>query len=112
MTLFNRTRQREVASRVVRADTALSRMRGLLGRDGMEPGEALWIVPCAMIHTLFMRFSIDAVFVDRELRVLRVMENLSPWRFSPWVFGAHGVLELAGGALRGAIASGDQLEIR
>ncbi|MDD5628380.1 MAG: DUF192 domain-containing protein [Elusimicrobia bacterium] len=112
MVAFNRTRGREVASRVAVADDSVSRSRGLLGRTAMAPEEGLWIVPCPMIHTFFMKFAIDVVFLDRELRVVRVLEGLKPWRVSPWVFRAHSVLELAGGRLRGSVAVGDRLELR
>ena len=107
----NRTKGRPLASRVVRADTAAARSKGLLGRDGMDREEGLWIVPCPMIHTFFMRFPIDAVFLDRGMRAVRVLEKLKPWRVSPWVLSAHSVLELAGGALGGAVEVGDILEI-
>ena len=58
-----------MASRVVRAETAGTRAKGLLGRAGMDPGEALWIVPCSSIHTFFMRFPIDVLFLDEKLTV-------------------------------------------
>ena len=78
----------------------------------MDPSEGLWIVPCPMIHTFFMRFAIDVLFLSRDLTVVRVMEGLKPWRLSPWVLRAHSVLELAGGSLKGSVRVGDQLEIR
>ncbi len=112
MIAYNKTRGVEVASRVERADTAGTRMKGLLGRDSMGPGEGMWIAPCAMIHTFFMRFPIDTVFLGRDLRVRRVVESLSPWRLSPWVFSAHSVLELAGGSLKGSVRVGDELEFK
>jgi uncharacterized protein len=108
---FNRTRGREIASEVEKADDYQSRSRGLLGRTSMTSRQGLWIVPCPMIHTFFMKFAIDVVFLDRSLRAVRVIENLKPWRLSPWVFRAHSVLELAGGALKGTVAVGDQLDI-
>lgn len=114
---FNRTRARELASKTRAADAPLSRAVGLLGRDSLGRDEALWIVPCSMVHTFFMRFPIDLLFLDRELRVVHALEALPPWRLSPWVPGAHSVLELAGGALREAdgsprAARGDSLELR
>lgn len=77
----------------------------------MAADEGLWIVPCPMIHTFFMKFPIDVLFLGRDLRVARVIENLKPWRLSPWVWSAHSVLELAGGVLKGSVQVGDQLEI-
>ncbi|MBI3551642.1 MAG: DUF192 domain-containing protein [Elusimicrobia bacterium] len=108
---FNRTRGVKLADRVLRADDYESRSRGLLGRDSLDPAEGLWIVPCPMIHTFFMRFPIDVVFLTRDLKAARVLEGLKPWRLTPWVFSAHSVLELAGGVLKGSVAVGDQLEI-
>lgn len=101
-----------MAGRVLRADTPVSRAVGLLSRASMEEGEGLWIVPCAMIHTFFMRFAIDVLFLDEELTVRRVLEDLRPWRLSPWVLSAHSVLELAGGSLKGSVSAGDRLEMR
>ena len=112
MIAFNLTRGCEIAAHVARAADPVSRSRGLLGRTALEAGEGLWIVPCPMIHTLFMRFPIDAVFLDRDLRVVRVLENLRPWRLSPWVFRAHSVLELAGGSAGRGVQVGEQLEFR
>ena len=108
---YNRTRGRELAARVLKAEDAASRSRGLLGRSSLEASEGLWIVPCPMIHTFFMKFAIDALFLDRGNKVVRVVSDLKPWRLSPWVFSAHSVLELASGAARGT-AAGDQLDFR
>ena len=91
---------------------AALRSKGLLGRASMDEGEGLWIVPCPMIHTFFMKFPIDVLFLDSGLRVVRVIEGLRPWRLSPWVWSAHSVLELPGGSLLDAVAAGDRLEMR
>lgn len=107
----DRASGRLIADKVLKADDYDSRTKGLLGRDTMAPGEGLWIVPCPMIHTFFMRFAIDVLFLDKELRVARVLEDLRPWRLSPWVLRARSVLELPGGSLRGSVKKGDQLEI-
>jgi len=109
---FNVSRNAVVASQVSQADTPRTRSRGLLGRNSLGRSEGLWIVPCPMIHTFFMKFAIDAVFLDSNFGVVRVLENLKPWRLSPWVFRAHSVLELAAGASSGAVAKGEKLEFR
>lgn len=90
------------------AATWWSRLRGLIGRPPLQPGEGLWIVPCQQVHTHFMRQAIDIVFLDREGRVLRILPALAPWRLSPWVRGGHAVLELPAGGARG-LAEGDRL---
>src|SRR5215207_4523882 len=62
------------------ADTRRTRMKGLLGRRSLEPGEGLLLQPAGSVHTAFMRFAIDVVFLDRDLRVLRVAASVRPWR--------------------------------
>ncbi|MBI5623952.1 MAG: DUF192 domain-containing protein [Elusimicrobia bacterium] len=115
MEAFDAARGRTVASRVVKAEALLDRMRGLLGKDSLPEGEGLWIIPCPQIHTFFMRFPIDVLFLDRGLKVVLVKERLGPWRLAPWLpwtCDAHSVLELAAGALRGSVEVGDRLEFR
>jgi uncharacterized membrane protein (UPF0127 family) len=93
-----------VCERCERADSMLARMRGLLGRSALEPGEGLLIPKASSIHMFFMRFPIDAVFLDRELRVRRVVADLRPWRVA-FGRGARSCLELAAGeAARNGIA--------
>ena len=115
MTARNLSKDRLIASRVSKAESIRDRMRGLLGRDSLPPDEGLWIVPCPQIHTFFMRFPIDVVFLDRDLRVVAVAEGLKPWRVFPWLpwdFDSHSVLELAGGTLKGSVSIGDRVEFR
>jgi uncharacterized membrane protein (UPF0127 family) len=64
-----------------------------------------------MIHTFFMKFPIDAIFLNHKFRVVRIIENMKPWRLSPWVFSADSVLELKGGILCGTVKLGDTLEL-
>src|SRR5262245_35905822 len=95
-----------VASHIVLANTCLARAKGLMGRSVIAAGDGLWIVPCAMVHTFFMRFPIDVLFLDKHLRVMRVLNRLAPWRFSPWIWGAHSVLEMSGGSLTRSVKAG------
>jgi uncharacterized protein len=80
------------------ADKPWTRMKGLLGRRGLALDEGLLIRPCSSVHTYFMRFSLDIVFIDRESRVVKVVRDLKPFRFSG-ARGSHFVLEMAAGAL-------------
>ena len=78
------------------AESAFERMRGLIGRDGLGRGKGMLITKCNCIHTFFMRFPIDATFIDRKGAVVKVVRNIRPWR--PWVWGgwrAASVLETA-----------------
>jgi len=85
-----------VCERCVIADNPVSRLVGLLGRSELEIGEGLLMRPAFSIHTSFMRFPIDAVFLDRELAVLRIAPKLKPWRAAAKA-GAHAILELPAG---------------
>jgi uncharacterized membrane protein (UPF0127 family) len=101
-----------VCERCVYARSPWLRMRGLLGRRELPAGEGVLLEPASSIHMLFMRFSIDAVFLDRELRVKKVVENLRPWRFAA-CRGTRSVLEIAAGeAARHGLAAGRQLRIQ
>jgi uncharacterized protein len=84
------------------ADTAWSRMVGLLGRAGLAAGDGLVIRPCAMVHTCFMRFPIDVLFADRAGGVVAVVDTLRPFRLAWGGWRAAPAIELPAGALRHA----------
>ena len=114
MKLYNRSRNSNVAvaEDLQVANTFLSRNKGLLGRKNFTPGSGLLIHRCPSIHTFFMAFAIDAVFVDRNLRVRAIYQNLKPWRLTRIVLGAHHVVELpAGTLLKKPIVVGDELYV-
>jgi uncharacterized protein len=98
-----------VCERCVLADTALTRMRGLLGRRSLPSGEGILLKPASSVHMAFMRFPIDAVFLDRELRIVKIADDLRPWR-AAGSRGAKAVLEIpAGEAGRRGVRVGDRL---
>ncbi|MFP5234257.1 MAG: DUF192 domain-containing protein [Acidobacteriota bacterium] len=106
---MNTTRQTELGNRIETADRGPLRRKGLLGRDGLAPGQGLWIVPCEAVHTFAMRFPIDLVYLDRRRRVLKVRHSVPPARISACL-RAHSVLELPAGTLRQAhVDAGDEL---
>jgi uncharacterized membrane protein (UPF0127 family) len=106
---IERERGGVVCERCELATTAGTRMKGLLGRESLPVGRGLLIRPTASIHMFFMRFPIDAVFLDGELRIVGIAESLRPWRVA-WRRGARAVLELpAGEAGRRGLRPGDQL---
>jgi uncharacterized protein len=91
------------------AETMFTRLRGLLGRSGLSSGEGMLLRPAASVHTAFMRFTIDVVFLDREDRVLKVAADLRPWKAAA-CRGARTVLELPGGeAARQGLRPGTSL---
>ena len=78
------------------AESAFERMRGLIGRSGLEFGKGMLITKCNCIHTFFMGFPIDATFLDRKGDVVKTVRGIRPWR--PWIWGgwrAASVLETA-----------------
>ena len=100
------------------AGSWLSRLRGLIGRRGLGPGEGLYLPGTNSIHMLFMRFAIDVVFVgaprtDGSRQVVAVRERLAPWTGVVWwVRGAHGAVELPAGALaRAGLSVGDLVRL-
>jgi uncharacterized protein len=93
------------------ADSPLARMRGLLGRSDLARTEGVLLRPAGSIHTYFMRFAIDVVFLDRELRVVKVAEHVRPWN-AVRRKGAKAVLELRSGEItRRRVRVGDVLQM-
>jgi len=88
-----------LADRVGVADTRATRAVGLLSREGLEPGEALWIVPSRGVHTWGMRFAIDVLALDETGTVIDCVSNLKPWRLRLPRRGTAGVLELPAGTV-------------
>lgn len=97
--IINRTRATLLADKAIIAETLCKRIIGLLGRKGLSEGEALVIRPCSAIHTFFMRFPIDVIFLDRASRVVKIIQDMQPYRLSRWVLGAKEVIELPSGVI-------------
>ncbi len=90
-----------IASHVELATDSASRRRGLLGRDRLEPGHAMVIAPCGGVHTFFMRFAIDVLFVRKDGRVVKCAHALAPWRIA-LAPRAYAAIECPAGTLRDA----------
>ena len=111
MQVLNSTRGTTLATSLEVADSGPKRNRGLLGRMSLEPGGGLWIVPCESVHTFFMQFPIDLVYIDRNNRIRKVRESVPPWRLSVCL-SAHSILELPAGTIRRTQTQrGDTLQI-
>lgn len=108
----NVTRGTTVAERARVASSSVDRSVGLLRTPEVRPGEGLWIERAPSIHMFFMRYAIDAVFVDRSGRVTKVVSNLKPWRIVWWARGARDCLELRAGATAASgTRPGDELRL-
>ena len=110
----NLTANVSIAERAEMATSIWTRFRGLMLRPNIEPNFGMVIDPCTSIHMFFMRFPIDVLYVDRDDRVVRLQEDLKPWRLGPLhTKGARYVVELPAGTVRNTGTNvGDQIEIR
>ncbi|MGD0831764.1 MAG: DUF192 domain-containing protein [Terracidiphilus sp.] len=109
--ILNVTRNTELAAAMVVAASGPKRNKGLLGRAGLAEGEGLWIVPCEAIHTFWMQFPIDLVYLDRQKRIKKLVSDVPPWRLSGCLT-AHSVFELPSGTIRRTQTQlGDELDI-
>ena len=110
--VLNMTRRTALGDRIDVAETSLSRIVGLLGKQALEPGTGLMIFPSQAVHTVGMRFPIDVIFVDRHWRVTGIRPEMVPLRFTRLHWKAKCVLEVPAGVIaRSATSVGDQLDI-
>jgi uncharacterized membrane protein (UPF0127 family) len=109
----NVTRETCLATHARVADTSWSRARGLIGTPALPPGHALLIDPSMGIHTCFMSYPIDVVYVDVDDQVVDVDEEMPPWRLGKLRFKAIYVIELPAGTVKTTRTQpGDQLNLR
>jgi uncharacterized membrane protein (UPF0127 family) len=111
---FNRTRATYLATDLLIARTHWTRFRGLMATDSsrFQRGQGLWINPSRGIHTFAMRFAIDAVYLDRDRKVIHIEEDLKPWRLAAIRVLAASVLEVPTGTVRESLtALGDHIDI-
>jgi len=107
--LLNVTRGTLLGDAIDLADTSAKRTTGLLKHKELLPGEGLWIIPCEGVHTFFMKFPIDLVYIDKKSVVRKIVPNVAPWRLS-MCLPAHSIIELpAGTIVPGSTCKGDQL---
>ncbi len=113
LTAINVTRGVRLTESARVADRFATRLVGLLRDKTLERGAGLWILSCNSIHSIGMRFVFDAVFLDKNLRVVHLVREMKPWRISKIVFLAASVLELPAGLIaQTATEVGDQFEMR
>lgn len=112
MKIVNQTKNTTLSQKAILASTLFKRLKGLLGRRDLNPGEALILKPCNSIHTLFMHFPIDVLFVDRNSRVIDAIPNLKPFRLTYIYLKAVYAIELPAGTLKSSFTQkGDLLAI-
>jgi hypothetical protein len=108
--ITNKTRKTLLGDAISVANTSATRRTGLLKHTGLGRGEGLWITPCESVHTFFMKFPIDLVYLDRKRIVKKVRDAMPAWRMSV-CFSAHSIIELPAGVVKETgTAAGDELE--
>lgn len=111
--IINISNGKIIAERGLLANNFFSRFKGLIGRDDLGYDEGLCILPCKSVHTCFMKFSIDVIFVDRNDKVCKIIQDLKPWKISGFVKNAKYVIEVpANKSEMLRIEVGDKVEIR
>ncbi len=109
MIVRNETRACVLGDHVEIADTSSNRQTGLLKHESLLPGHGLWIVPCEGVHTFWMKFRIDVVFLSKKRKVLKIRKDMKQWRMA-CCLTAHSVLEFPAGTLdQTGTVPGDQL---
>lgn len=101
----------ETSFQVELANTFYLRLKGLLGRKTIPPDKAMVIFPCLSVHTWFMQFPIDVVFLNKNRLVLEVIRNMAPYKISPMVKGSYYVIEMLGGVLPAGIEVGQKFNL-
>ncbi len=111
--LLNQSRgNAPIATSIEVASGFYARLMGLMFKSTLNPHTGMWFHRCSGIHTCFMRFAIDVIYVDKNLKVKRVYENLKPWRMTRFVSGADSVFELPAGTVKEReVQIGDQLYV-
>jgi len=111
--IINKTSNITIAEKAVVANSFLSRLVGLLNRRFLPKGEALIITKCKSIHMFFMKFPIDAIFVDKNNHVVGIVKNIKPFQLSPVFISSNYVIEAPVGTIvKARVAIGDNIELQ
>ena len=111
--LYNATKDTVVLTELNIADSFFKRFIGLLGREYLRKGEGLMLVNCKSIHTFFMRFPIDIVFININHEIIYMKENVKPWRAVNFVKKAYATIEMPAGTIKdNSISNGDMLILK
>ncbi len=112
LTVRNATRDQVIGTKIREARTFLSRGKGLMFAPELEWGEGLIIDPCSSIHTFFMRFPLDVLYMNRDNAVIRADQRMKPWRIGPVFTGSKWVIELPPGTIEATgTEAGDRIEL-
>lgn len=99
-----------ICHKMIVASRMIDRMKGLMFTETMPDCDGFLIAPCTSIHTFFMLFKLDVLFLDRNFLVIKSVYDLSPWRMTWFYFRAYQTLEMKAGTMKKNIKAGDKLE--
>jgi len=112
MEIINKTKNTLLAKDIVIANTPFKRMKGLLGKKEFREGQALILKPCNSIHTFFLRFAIDVIFVDKHNKIIEAISHLKPFRLTCVYWLSALAIELPSGTIQSTLTcKGDTLQI-
>ena len=109
--VFNKTTNELILDKVHLANSFLRRFKGLIGKRGLVPGEALLIRPCSSVHSFHMKFLFDVAFIDENNKVIYIIHSMKPWKCSPVIKKSKYVIETAGDYLNIKLKVDDEVEI-
>ncbi len=108
--IINETKNMILIENCMIADSFFSRLIGLMGKKTLQTDQGMCISPCKSIHTFFMRFDIDVIFVDNNYKVIKVIKGLKPWKISPYIKPAKYIIELSSRTINEE-SSGNNIEV-
>ncbi len=112
MKILNHSKKTQIADTCRIAKNFFPRFMGLMGKKNLSEGSCLIITPCNSIHMFFMKIPLDIIFIDKNSKVLHIIESIKPWRISKIIRNSHSVIELPVGTLsKSKTTIGDQLII-
>lgn len=110
--ITNKSNQKVIGDNIGNANNMYRRFVGLMGKESLNENEGLLLTPCNSIHMMFMKISLDVIFLDKKNKVLFLLEDFKPWKVSKVIFKAQSVLELPVGTIaKNQIKIDDILEI-
>lgn len=109
--VFKNSKGEIICENAKMADNLYTRILGLMFTEDLDLRNGLLLCPCNSIHTFFMNYSLDVIFLDKNFSVVKVIYNMKPWRISWMYFRAHQVLEMKSRSWATTIETGEKLEV-
>ncbi|MGE5629001.1 MAG: DUF192 domain-containing protein [Solirubrobacterales bacterium] len=100
MKLVNEISKKTISENLIRADNYYKRLKGLMFTDNLPENQALHIIPCNEVHTFFMKYNIDVLYIDKNNKIISMDEELKPGKIGRFVKGSNSVIELPPGKIK------------